>query len=55
MYAVGALFTAVICGVNALTVAQDVFRRGGAYDLRSPALWEGTSGVVIMALLPGIA
>ena len=50
-----ALFTAAICAVNAFTAAHDRVRQGAAYDLGTSALWEGTSGLVIVALLPLVA
>jgi hypothetical protein len=43
--------TAVALGigiVNALSVAQDVVWRGGAYDARTPLLWEMSSVVTII-------
>jgi hypothetical protein len=38
--------------VNALSTADDVARRGGVYDFRTPLLWEMTSIAVIMLLAP---
>jgi len=38
--------------VNALSTAQDALRRGSAYDLMTPLLWEMTSILVILLLLP---
>jgi len=38
--------------VNALTAAQDSAWRGGAYELRTPLLWEMSSAVVIILLSP---
>jgi hypothetical protein len=38
--------------VNSLTAADDAVRRGGAYRLGAPMFFEGTSVVVIIALLP---
>ena len=38
--------------VNALSVAQDVAWRGGAYDLRTPLFWEMSSIVTIILLAP---
>jgi hypothetical protein len=38
--------------VNAFSAAHDAVRRGGAYDLSRPLLWELTSAAVIVALAP---
>jgi hypothetical protein len=38
--------------VNALSIAQDVAWRGGAYDLRTPLLWEMSSIATIILLAP---
>jgi len=38
--------------VNAFSAAHDAARRGAAYDLRLPLLWELTSAVVIVGLSP---
>jgi hypothetical protein len=38
--------------VNAFSAAHDAVRRGGTYDVGLPLLWELTSAVVIVALLP---
>jgi hypothetical protein len=38
--------------VNSLSVADDVARRGGAYRLDQPMLFEGTSAIATLALLP---
>src|SRR5258708_30756345 len=38
--------------VNALSTADDIARRGGVYDVRTPLLWEMTSIAVILALAP---
>jgi hypothetical protein len=38
--------------VNALSTAQDVARHGGAYDLRTPLLWEMSSVVMIILIAP---
>jgi hypothetical protein len=47
-----AFITVAFCIVNSLTAADDAVRRGGAYRLGLPMFYEGTSGVVILALLP---
>ena len=38
--------------VNALSIAQDAVRRGGAYDLTTPMFWEMSSIVVIVLAAP---
>ena len=38
--------------VNALSIAQDVTWRGGAYDLRTPLFWEMSSIATIILLAP---
>jgi hypothetical protein len=38
--------------VNAFSMADDIARRGGTYDFRTPLLWEMTSVAVIMLLTP---
>ncbi len=38
--------------VNALSIAQDVSRHGGVYDLRTPLLWEMSSVVMIILIAP---
>ncbi|KJC55774.1 histidine kinase [Bradyrhizobium sp. LTSPM299] len=38
--------------VNALSAAQDAAWRGGAYDLRTPLLWETSSVAMIVLLAP---
>lgn len=38
--------------VNALSVAQDVAWRGGAYELRTPLLWEMSSIATILLIAP---
>ena len=49
--AVGAV--AVVIGiVNALSMADDIARRGGVYDIRTPLLWDMTSIAVIILLAP---
>jgi hypothetical protein len=50
-----AVVTAISLGtglVNALSTAQDALRRGSGYDLMTPLLWEMTSILVILLLLP---
>ena len=44
---------AVVVGiVNALSMADDVARRGGVYDIRTPLLWDMTSIAVIILFTP---
>ena len=44
---------AVVVGiVNALSMADDIARRGGVYDIRTPLLWDMTSIAVIILLTP---
>ena len=38
--------------VGALSTADDIVRRGGVYDLRTPLLWDMTSIAVIILLTP---
>jgi DNA-binding LytR/AlgR family response regulator len=38
--------------VNALSLAQDAARRGSAYDLRTPMLWEMSSVVAVVLATP---
>ena len=38
--------------VNALSIAQDAAWRGGAYDLRTPLLWEMSSVATIILVAP---
>ena len=54
-WAVYAIIAAVVFAttlVNAFSTAHDVARRGGVYDLGRPLLWELSSGVVVLALVP---
>jgi LytTr DNA-binding domain len=53
-YAAVAAVAVSIGFVNALSAADDVARRGGVYDFRTPLLWEMTSIAVIMLLAPVI-
>jgi hypothetical protein len=43
-----------IGSVNALSTADDIARRGGAYDLQTPLFWEMTSIAVIILLAPAL-
>jgi len=52
IYAIIAAVVLVFGLVNALSAAHDAVRRGGIYDLSLPLLWELTSAVVIVALVP---
>ena len=51
-YGAIAFIAAAFWLVNSLTAADDVVRRGGAYRLGPPMFFEGTSAVVILALMP---
>jgi hypothetical protein len=51
-YGVVAFITAAFWLVNSLTAADDAVRHGGAYRLEPPMFFEGTSAIVILALLP---
>ena len=49
----GVSVVAVAIGiVNALSAADDIARRGGVYDVRTPLLWDMTSIAVIILLTP---
>jgi DNA-binding LytR/AlgR family response regulator len=53
VYAVAATLVAVSCLVGAFSNARDIsWRLGSPHNLWEPALWEATSGIVIVALLP---
>jgi len=52
LYGIVAAVALSIGIVNALSQAQDVFRRGGAYELRTPLLWEMSSVVMIVLVAP---
>jgi len=52
VYAAIAAVSLGIGTVNALSAAQDVAWRGGAYDLRTPLFWEISSILVIIMLAP---
>jgi len=52
IYAVIAVAVFAVTLVNAFSAAHDAARRGGVYDLRLPLLWELTSAVAIIALVP---
>jgi hypothetical protein len=54
IYAIIAVVVFATTLVNAFSEAHDVARRGGVYDLGRPLLWELSSGVVILALVPMI-
>ena len=46
------VITLAIGIVNALSIAQDVSRHSGVYDLRTPLLWEMSSVIVIILIAP---
>ena len=54
VYAGVAAVALAIGGVNALSTADDITRRGGAYDLKTPLFWEMTSIAVIILLAPAL-
>ena len=54
VYAAVAAVALAIGIVNALSTADDIARRGGVYDLRTPLLWEMTSIAVIILLAPAL-
>jgi hypothetical protein len=52
IYAAVAAVAVAVGFVGALSTADDIVRRGGVYDLRTPLLWDMTSVAVIIALSP---
>ena len=54
VYAAVAVVAISIGFVNAFSIADDIARRGGAYDFRTPLFWEMTSIAVIMLLTPAM-
>jgi len=52
VYAAVAAVALAIGFVNALSIADDIARRGGVYDVRTPLFWEMTSIAVILVLAP---
>src|SRR4051812_17970442 len=54
VYAVVAAVSLAIGGVNALSAADDIARRSGLYDVRTPLFWEMTSILVIILLAPAL-
>jgi hypothetical protein len=52
IYVAVALVAVVIGVVNAFSMADDIARRGGVYDIRTPLLWDMTSIAVIILLIP---
>ena len=55
VYAAVAAVAIVVGVVNALSMADDIARRGGVYDLRTPLLWDMTSIAVIILLTPALS
>jgi hypothetical protein len=53
-YGIVAAVAVVIGLVDALSMADDIARRGGIYDLGKPLLWDTTSIVVIILLAPAL-
>ncbi len=54
IYAGVAAVAFVVGIVGALSAADDIARRGGVYDLRTPLLWDMTSIAVIILLTPAL-
>lgn len=54
IYAGVAAVAFVVGIVGALSAADDIARRGGVYDLRTPLLWDLTSIAVIILLTPAL-
>jgi LytTr DNA-binding domain len=54
IYAGVALVAVVIGVVGALSTADDIARRSGVYDPRTPLLWDMTSIAVIILLMPAL-
>lgn len=52
IYAAVAAVAVVIGIVGALSTADDIARRGGVYDIRTPLLWDLTSVAIIILLTP---
>jgi len=53
VYAVVATLVAASCFVGTFSNSRDIsWRMGSPHNLWEPALWEGTSGIVFVALLP---
>lgn len=52
VYALIALGTAAACLVNAFSTAHDLARLGRAVPFWQPLLWEASSAILIVALLP---
>ncbi len=52
LYGAVAAVALAIGVVNALSIAQDAAWHGGAYDVRTPLLWEMSSIVVIVLVAP---
>jgi DNA-binding LytR/AlgR family response regulator len=53
VYAIVTLLIAISCAVNTFSDARDIsWRLGRAHNLWEPALWEVTSGLVVVALMP---
>ncbi len=52
MYGVVAAVALAIGTVNAFSMAYDIARRGGVYDLRMPLVWEMSSVTVVVLATP---
>ena len=54
IYAGVSVVALVVGVVGALSTADDIARRGGVYDPRTPLLWDMTSIAVIILLMPAL-
>ncbi|MCP4618936.1 MAG: LytTR family transcriptional regulator [Bradyrhizobium sp.] len=54
VYAVVAAIAVIIGIVDALSMADDIARRSGVYDVGKPLLWDMTSVLVIILLTPAL-
>jgi len=53
VYAIVTILITISCMVNAFSNARDIaWRLGAPHNLWEPALWEVTSGIVVLALAP---
>jgi hypothetical protein len=53
VYAIVAILVTISCVVNVFSDARDIsWRLGSPHNLLEPALWELTSGIVVIALAP---
>jgi LytTr DNA-binding domain len=54
IYAAVAAVAVAIGVVNSFSMADDIARRGGVYDVKTPLLWDMTSIAVIILLIPAL-